>query len=279
MNVFQSLPRPTLQAASLPVLALGVLLFLVASMASVDAAGLIEGLRPSVMLDHGAFSVSAAEMAGASGVVADLPWFLAPLTARNALLVIHLLGLSIGFGGAVVLDAWLLAWMVRGRQSDMVGMAFQLIGSAVSVGLLLLWMSGLGFLVLYMLTDPAKLANPKLWGKIVIVLILTLNGFALHRWVMPMTLKDVHQPLFSGATIQARMIGLLSGSISAASWVSAFLLGLLKELNGRISVLHVLQCWSVLVIVAFVGANLLLLARAGVRTVIPSHHDPNLRAA
>lgn len=240
-------------------------------MNAIDAAGLLDDLRPSVMLDAGAFAAEPAQIAIAPGVVVELPWFLAPLNARNALLVVHLVGLSIGFGSALVLDAWLLVWMVRGRQTSSVGTAFELLGSVVSVGLLLLWVSGLGFLILYLLTDPVKFANPKLWGKIGIVYLLTLNGFALHRWVMPMTLKDVHQPLFSGATIQARMIGLASGSLSAASWASAFLLGLLKELNGRISLLHVAQCWVALVILAFLGANLLLLARAGFRTIVPAH--------
>lgn len=252
-------------------MALGVLVLLVLSAGSIEAAGLLHDLRPSVMLEAGIFSAGPAQIAIAPGLAVDLPWFLAPLNARNALLVVHLVGLSIGFGGAIVLDAWLIAWMVRGRQSQSVGTAFQLIGSVVSVGLLLLWISGIGFLLLYTLTDPAKLSNPKLWGKIGIVYLLTLNGFALHRWVMPMTLKDVHQPLFSGATIQARMIGLASGSLSAASWASAFLLGLLKELNGRISLLHVAQCWVALVILAFLGANLLLLARAGFRTIVPAH--------
>ncbi|KQT53957.1 hypothetical protein ASG62_12065 [Aureimonas sp. Leaf427] len=261
-------------------LALGLFCFWAGSIGPIEAAGRLDDLRPSLMLDHGAFAAAAAPVSSTlapGGGAADLPWFLAPLNPRNALLAVHLVGLSIGFGGALILDAWLLSWMVRGRQSQSVGTAFELIGAVVSIGLLLLWISGLGFLILYSLTDPAKLANPKLWGKIGIVSILTLNGFALHRWVMPMTLKDVHQPLFSGATLQARLIGLASGSVSAASWVSAFLLGLLKELNGRIGVLDIVHCWTALLLLAFLGANLLLLARAGFRTVVPAHHPSGLQ--
>ncbi|WAJ27839.1 hypothetical protein [Antarcticirhabdus aurantiaca] len=214
-----------------------------------------DGLRLSVMPD---FASAVASLAPISVVPADNSWYVAPLTARNALLVIHLIGLSVGFGSALVLDAWILRWMVQGRVPPEIGSLFHVLGGAVVAGLALLWISGLGFLILYAATDPAKLANAKLYGKIGIVCVLTLNGVALHRAILPMTLTDLSRPMFSDLAPRARRAALVCGSLSGASWVAAFLLGILRELNGRIAFWEVMALWCALVLCAFALASLLM---------------------
>jgi hypothetical protein len=77
------------------------------------------------------------------------------------------------------------------------------------------------------------------------------------------------RPLFSQATRPARFVGLACGALSGASWTSAFLLGILRELNGRITVLQVLECWAMMVLLAFFAAYTLLLGREAVYGLMP----------
>ena len=80
--------------------------------------------------------------------------------------------LVLGFGGAVFLDLTLS----RYRQSAELVANVDWISRFVALGLLMLWISGFGFLLLYLATEPEKVLNPKIWAKTVIVGILTVNG-------------------------------------------------------------------------------------------------------
>ena len=99
---------------------------------------------------------------------------------------------------------------------------------AVGAGLALLWLSGIAFLVLYAANQPQALENPKLWAKITVVSVLTVNGMFLHRRVFASMEEG------RGWTPQGDLLRRYSilVAVSVASWVTATLLGTVKELNG-----------------------------------------------
>lgn len=95
----------------------------------------------------------------------------------------------------------------------------------VTIALLLLWLSGLLLVGIDTGFEPAVIARkPKLLAKLTVVLVLSLNGLALHRWVFP-RLAAVHTQPERAACLPS-----LLGGLGAASWLFAAFLGIAKPL-------------------------------------------------
>ena len=65
--------------------------------------------------------------------------------------------------------------------------------------------------------------NPKLQAKVAIVVLLTLNGYLLHKAVLPALQRAgslLHLPLGS------RMLAVFAGVVSGVSWFYAAMLGI-----------------------------------------------------
>jgi hypothetical protein len=145
--------------------------------------------------------------------------------------IAHLMGLIMGLGGAVLLDLTILTRGVIRPVGKFTLEQLHSLSRAVSLGLFVLWATG-GLLIWMNLQEkPDYLQNPKLWAKIVIVVILTLNGLLIHRYVMPFMERRIGNRLFDG--VSNRMIAGFTfvASVSVVSWFTPFVLGKASELN------------------------------------------------
>ncbi|HEV7439931.1 MAG TPA: hypothetical protein VGN94_09965 [Methylobacterium sp.] len=183
-----------------------------------------------------------------------LPAPLPPVRLLTLLVGLHLVGLCLGLGGATMLDFWILRWMRWGGMTPEIERTFLFISKVVSVGIGLLWLSGLGFLALYAVEAPEKLGNPKLWAKITIVVVLTVNGLLIHALVLPSVLRDVRRPMLAGASGIEAGIFLVSGAVSGVSWYTAFALGLMREWNDRVQAPLLVLLWLTATVAASLGA-------------------------
>lgn len=225
-----------------------------------------------------------------SGAALELPLTLPlpapfpPVRILTLLVGLHLIGLCFGLGGATMLDFWILRWMRRGSMPVEMERSFLFISKVVTMGIALLWISGFGFLGLYAIEAPEKLANPKIWAKVTVVAVLTVNGVLIHALVLPSVLRDVRRPMLDGVSHLAAGIFLVSGAISGVSWYFAFALGLVRELNGTVGVGVLLGLWLVGVVVAAIAAFAFreslkrMAARRRAQTVpeielVPNHPD------
>lgn len=181
----------------------------------------------------------------------------APLPSVRLLTILvglHLLGLCFGLGGATMLDFWILRWMRWGGLPNEIARTFLFVSKVVSVGLALLWVSGLGFLAVYAFEAPEKLSNPKIVAKITVVAVLTLNGWLIHALVLPGVLRDVSRPMFDGVSRLRTGVFLISGAVSGVSWYTTFALGLMRELNGRVAAGLLLALWLAAMVAAGLAA-------------------------
>ncbi len=201
----------------------------------------------------------------------EIPW-------RTMLLIVHVLGLALGFGAALFLDFYLLRHLydrpITPSTIDTVAHGEKL----AAIGLALLWASGIGFLALYYLSDPSKLDNPKLWAKLVIVVLLTLNGLVIHAFVSPRFGRRLGFPLLGGAPLREAAPALAAAAVSATGWAFAALLGMMRELNDIVPGLWIIGTWLAVVLVAFGIAARLHVRRneaTGMRGI--STHRPNHR--
>ncbi len=197
-------------------------------------------------------------------------------TTKGLLAFGHLVGLVLGLGTAAYLDGGCFLSIARGSwdgyRSFMNGALFGIATRFVMIGLGLLWITGCGFLIHYSVFDPGKLANTKLYAKLAVVLVLTVNGYALHYLVLKRVAKmgDCGQLLRSNVGT----LCLLSGAVSSASWIGAFLLGALPMLNHGFDLTVFAAAWAALVLILYTAARVALTMasrreRAG-NTVLPN---------
>jgi len=156
---------------------------------------------------------------------------LATITLHKALVILHVLGLVLGFGVAISIDFLLLRCLLSGRMSrsalDMAEHAAYL----TALGLVVLWLTGFGFLLQYYEISPEKLLNPKIHAKLAIVALLSLNGYLIHKLIMPCLWRYRGRNVLKRASTSELLLFAFCSSLSTISWVFPVVLGLNPALN------------------------------------------------
>jgi GGDEF domain-containing protein len=177
---------------------------------------------------------------------------------RTVLIIMHLIGLVVGLGAATVADVLFMGCLLNNRMTEDQFASFKRVTDLVVVGLLILGASGFGFIAFYALTDPSLIANPKLWAKLGIVVVLSINGFFMHDFIMPLIGRNLNRPLFSvPAIIRNRWLLFGCGAISMTSWYAALVLGVWKEINFKVSYWEIFSSYAVLCTLAVISSPLL----------------------
>ena len=171
-------------------------------------------------------------------------------------LTLHLVGLAFGAGGAIATDATFLRTVWDRKISKDELNLIKILSKVVITGLVLLILSG--FLLLS--TNPNYLnmaENPVFWTKMTIVLILTANGFAFHKKVLP--LLERHEDTSLSTETVRKNLGLLAftGGLSGISWYSALALGVFMQ-SFDWSYLLLMNIYVLLVIGAVMSAYAML---------------------
>lgn len=144
----------------------------------------------------------------------------------NSLLVyIHLLAACIAIGILLIQDYAL--FQTRGRSLSSLEIAeLHLNAKRVSLALLLLWVTGIAIVIKGYIGHPDYVINPKLWAKLSVVIILTINGCILHSFCFP----RLYQPLgLNDLSKSEKILLALSGSLSTTSWLFASYLGIARH--------------------------------------------------
>lgn len=192
------------------------------------------------------------------------------LTMKTGLRIVHFIGLALGVGAATVLDLMILRFLVKEKVTEENWRIFQFGSKIVNAGLVILWLTGLGFLAYYSAFDPGKLANEKIWAKLVIVSILTLNGVFIHAVALPLIQRRIGARLLSGLSWRRRSALLVAGSISAVSWYVPLALGALPQLNFAVPMITILMTYALILSLAIGTALLVGMAANRMATPAPA---------
>ena len=122
----------------------------------------------------------------------------------------------------------------------------------VLMALVVLWVSGAGLVTMGYLDDPAQyLLNQKLWAKVAVVALLTLNGVILHHYSFP---RVTSARGITGLAYGEQTLVALTGAVSSVSWLFACFLGIARPWNHTLSFGFIMCIFAGLVICAFVVA-------------------------
>lgn len=175
------------------------------------------------------------------------------LTFLTVIKVAHLVGLIMGLGGAVLADLTVFTRGVIRPVSAYTIHQVEFLAHIVSVGLIILWVTGTGLILVNSMGNPEYLNNPKLWAKIFIVVTLTVNGIFVHSKVLPFLHNSIGLRLFD--RVSKKTIGILTffGSVSVVSWAVPFVLGKASELNHVMPMSNILLVYLGCVLATWLG--------------------------
>lgn len=170
------------------------------------------------------------------------------------LTIAHLLGASIGVGGATVTDILFFKFLKDYRISESEAEVMKTISSAIWIGLALIVISGI---FLFAIKPDMLLATPKFVVKMIGVLVIIVNGYFLNVVVQPRLIQmrftntDEVVP-HTGARFRRTAFAL--GAISITSWYVIFILGALRGL--MINFWLLLSMYVVLIALAIAGSQM-----------------------
>ena len=173
---------------------------------------------------------------------------------HTLLVLSHLLALALGLGAALLADWVVLRKLVFGVVSERAAGQLMDLSNAVSAGLVLIWVTGALLMTDSALDTPMSIMNQKLWAKLVIVIMLTLNALLLHSIVLPRVTSRIGQPLFEASFGWLPTMSTLLGAVSAVSWMFAAYLGVARELNGQMNLVPILGSYLVALLLTWTGA-------------------------
>lgn len=174
-------------------------------------------------------------------------------TLKPLILIMHLVGFALGVGGATINDVLFFRFLKDFRISEAENSVLKIMSQMIWFGLMLAIISGIG---LYLPNAEALNESSKFLVKVIVVLVITINGAFLNLVIAPNLTKISFKN--DGANIKRinslRKVAFISGGISFVSWYTAFILGTFKSVPLTFEVL--LSLYVFLLIIASVGGYL-----------------------
>lgn len=175
---------------------------------------------------------------------------------RLGIVYAHLIACCVAIGLVLTSDIAMVKQLFRRdgpAHADMQHM--EQLQKTVVMALTVLWITGLAVIAI---DASAKgwgyFANPKIQAKVLIVMLLTLNGVLLHRLVLPWMHK-------AGSLIDMppsrTTFAVFSGAVSGVSWLYAAMLGVGRPLSWKYSLLELMAAYPMLIAGGFMSMILL----------------------
>ncbi len=176
------------------------------------------------------------------------------ITYKSLFVIIHAIGAAVGLGAVVITDALFFKYLKDFRISDKENETMRTISGVVwgVVGLMIV--TGIA---LYLSAPMDYLAKSKFIVKVIIFVVIILNGIVLNAWITPALKKIsfgpvIHQP-------QARLrfmrrLAFASGAISGISWFTVFILGSVRSIP--VGVTTGLLVYGGLIVVGILGSQI-----------------------
>ena len=141
--------------------------------------------------------------------------------------IVHLIGVTIGAGGAFTSDAIFLS-VFKDMKVNKTELRLVKVGSAmVWLGILILLVSGY---LLFSLNPEGYMSSSKFLVKMTVVAVIIVNGAILHTKLFPLLDKYVNKDLSKNSKfLEYRRALITSGAISFTSWISTIILGSLRS--------------------------------------------------
>jgi hypothetical protein len=173
---------------------------------------------------------------------------------KTILTILHILGVAIGAGGAFSAD-YIFFQCIKDKRISVKEMGFiENSSKMIWLGLFILFVSGIGLFLL----DPIKYSeSSKFITKMIIVLIIAVNGVIFHRSHIPILKKSVGSYLTTHKEfLKNKSLFILSGVVSIVSWLGALVLGSLRSISYSVG--EALVIYFLIIFVGFIVSKIIM---------------------
>ncbi len=164
---------------------------------------------------------------------------------------VHILAMIGGFTAMIVTETIIWRKFKEFSFDDFRNIKF--LSNVVVIALVLLWLTGTALIILGYLEDPNYITNQKIWAKVAIVLMMTLNGIYIARRIMPKIEGLQSSSTLVSSQIESAMFR-FSFSISLSGWMLAAFLGVARFLNHSYPILSILNLYIMVIGFIFVAS-------------------------
>lgn len=168
------------------------------------------------------------------------------LAHKKIISALHLFGVAIGVGGAVISDLFFFKFLKDLKISFEESSMLNLLSGVIWVALAILVFTGMG---LYLPQTDILHQSPKFLVKMIAIAVLILNGLALNFIIAPkltsMTFDSIHA---------FHRFAFASGALSISTWLFVFTIGALRKI--AISFPDLLLLYIVIITVAVASSQI-----------------------
>lgn len=179
------------------------------------------------------------------------------MTIQTILIILHIIGTALGAGAATVTDYLVFKFSKDAKIDKDEFQILHTISNLIWAGLFILLLTGFGFISLH-LADFGSVRDvyslDKIWAKLTIVIILTINGFFVHYYVLPTLKKRLGKTLNTPSVLKKSFFLFSPGAISAISWYSALILGGWRGLEATYT--EIMAVYAIILAGAIVTSNI-----------------------
>lgn len=164
----------------------------------------------------------------------------------------HLLAACVSIGSLLLQD--LALWRSRHRvlTQDEIS-ALRNTANIVFMALVVLWVTGITLVTIGYFENPQEyFSNQKIWAKLSVVVILSLNGVLLHFYSFPKVVGN--KAILELPSVDQKLIG-CSGALSTVSWLFACYLGIARNWNYSLDYASIMLVYAGLVVTGFIVAH------------------------
>nr|WP_237234777.1 hypothetical protein [Pseudomonas sp. TCU-HL1] len=195
---------------------------------------------------------------------------------RMGVVYAHLIACCVAIGLVLTSDLAMIKQLFQGGDATAADKEhLHVLKKTVLLSLAALWVTGIGILLLdYSVKGAVYFLNPKLQAKILVVALLTLNGYVLHSVVMPALDKAGNLLKLETNT---RTLAVFSGVVSGVSWFYGAMLGIARPLSWKYSLGDIMFAYPVLICLGFAAMTLLVkFASSRTTAQAPARMNPAL---
>lgn len=147
---------------------------------------------------------------------------------KHISVITHVLSVIVGMGAALVSDIFFNSFIKDKRISNHESKILGTLSTIVWVSLFFIALCGLALFI----SDPLKYStSAKFLVKMTIVVVIIINGYAFWRLIHPALRKlNFTDNNMRHKYVKLRKASFAMGAVSLASWVTAFILGMIGHI-------------------------------------------------
>ncbi len=148
------------------------------------------------------------------------------MTYQMFITIVHVLGVVIGMGAALISDFLFSFYAHNKKLSHFETRTLRVLSNTVIFGLCIIIVSGVG---IFLLDIDKYMNSTKFLAKMTILLVLIINGFILHSYISKSMIKKGFLSLHKYTNI--RKLAFACGATSIVSWCSLMSLGVIDSIT------------------------------------------------